>query len=48
MNGCNEWKTEKRHECTNSAQLQTILIVMATVAAVDVLKKAVFTNVSAA
>ena len=42
MNGYNEWKTEKRHECTNIAQLQTIRIMMATIA--DVVKKAVVTN----
>jgi hypothetical protein len=39
-------KTEKRHECTNRAQLQTTGIVMATVA--RTVKKAVFTNFRAA
>ena len=31
MNACKECKTEKRHKCTNIAQLQTIQILMAVV-----------------
>jgi hypothetical protein len=42
MNECNEWKTEKCHECTYIAQLQVTLIIMATVA--EVAKRAVFMN----
>jgi hypothetical protein len=37
VNGFNEWKAEKRHECANTAQLQTIRIMMATVRDVDTL-----------
>ena len=46
MNDCNEWKTEKRHECTNIVQLQTSRIFVATVA--DVGTMAAFTNFKAA
>jgi hypothetical protein len=28
---CNEWKTQKRHECTNIAKVQTTRFMMATV-----------------
>jgi len=31
VNDCNEWKTEKRHECTNIGKLQTTQVMMATV-----------------
>jgi hypothetical protein len=46
MTYCNEWKTEKRHEYTNTAQLQTTRIKMAAVA--DVVKMAAFTSSKAA
>lgn len=42
MIGCNEWKIEKSHECTNIRQLQTIRTVC------DVGTKATFTNFKAA
>jgi hypothetical protein len=31
MNDCNEWKTQKCHECTNIGKLQTTRAMMATV-----------------
>jgi hypothetical protein len=46
MKFCNEWKREKRHEYTNTAQLQTTRIKMAAVA--DVVKMAAFTSYNAA
>jgi hypothetical protein len=45
MNDCNEWKTQKRHECTNIAQLQTTQIMVTAVADVGTL--AGFTNFKA-
>jgi hypothetical protein len=29
VNGCNEWKIEKHHECTNIGKLRTTRIMMA-------------------
>jgi hypothetical protein len=42
MNDCNEWNTEKCHECTNIAQLQMTRIMVAAVA--DMGKRATFTD----